>query len=168
MWTYYTVHFRKLLRCNVPHCSLREATGMRLHCHPTIFTPWLQGTDWPAAESCTCIYTRCQHMIGWQVTTNWLVAKHHGSIDDLRDDIIKASWLAYSLHHKYKVKVDCAILSLHKCVYWVRSLPFSLFMYLKEKQYKIAMILLCPVQGPWASSLPYYWSGPYYRIWLFT
>ena len=25
-------------------------------------------------------------------------------------------------------------------------------MYLKEKQYKIAMILLCPVQGPWASS----------------
>ena len=22
----------------------------------------------------------------------------------------------------------------------------------KEKQYKIAMILLCPVQGPWASS----------------
>ena len=26
-------------------------------------------------------------------------------------------------------------------------------MYLKEKQYKIAMILLCPVQGPWASSL---------------
>ena len=41
----------------------------------------------------------------------------------------------------------------HKFVYWVRSLPFSLFMYLKEKQYKIAMILLCPVQGPWASSL---------------
>ena len=40
----------------------------------------------------------------------------------------------------------------HKFVYWVRSLPFSLFMYLKEKQYKIAMILLCPVQGPWASS----------------
>ena len=36
--------------------------------------------------------------------------------------------------------------------YWVRSLPFYLFMYLKEKQYKIAMILLCPVQGPWASS----------------
>ena len=26
-------------------------------------------------------------------------------------------------------------------------------MYLKEKQYKNAMILLCPVQGPWASSL---------------
>ena len=26
-------------------------------------------------------------------------------------------------------------------------------MYLKEKQYKIAMILLCPVQGPWASSI---------------
>ena len=26
-------------------------------------------------------------------------------------------------------------------------------MYLKEKQNKIAMILLCPVQGPWASSL---------------
>ena len=25
-------------------------------------------------------------------------------------------------------------------------------MYLKEKQYKTAMILLCPVQGPWASS----------------
>ena len=25
-------------------------------------------------------------------------------------------------------------------------------MYSKEKQYKIAMILLCPVQGPWASS----------------
>ena len=25
-------------------------------------------------------------------------------------------------------------------------------MYLKEKQYKIAMPLLCPVQGPWASS----------------
>ena len=25
-------------------------------------------------------------------------------------------------------------------------------MYLKEKQYRIAMILLCPVQGPWASS----------------
>ena len=25
-------------------------------------------------------------------------------------------------------------------------------MYLKEKQYKIAMVLLCPVQGPWASS----------------
>ena len=41
----------------------------------------------------------------------------------------------------------------HKFVYWVRSLPFSLFMYLKEKQYKIAMILLCPGQGPWASSL---------------
>ena len=41
----------------------------------------------------------------------------------------------------------------HKFVYWVRSLSFSLFMYLKEKQYKIAMILLCPVQGPWASSL---------------
>ena len=40
----------------------------------------------------------------------------------------------------------------HKIVYWVRSLPFSLFMYLKEKQYKIAMLLLCPVQGPWASS----------------
>ena len=40
----------------------------------------------------------------------------------------------------------------HKFVYWVRSLPFSLFMYLKEKQYKIAMILLCPGQGPWASS----------------
>ena len=40
----------------------------------------------------------------------------------------------------------------HKFVYWVRSLPFSLFMYLKEKQYKIAMILLCPIQGPWASS----------------
>ena len=40
----------------------------------------------------------------------------------------------------------------HKNVYWVRSLPFSLFMYLKEKQYKITMILLCPVQGPWASS----------------
>ena len=39
----------------------------------------------------------------------------------------------------------------HKFVYWVRSLPISLFMYLK-KQYKIAMILLCPVQGPWASS----------------
>ena len=37
-------------------------------------------------------------------------------------------------------------------MYWVRSLPFSLFMYLKEKQYKIAMLLLCPVQGPWASS----------------
>ena len=37
-------------------------------------------------------------------------------------------------------------------MYWVRSLPFSLFMYWKEKQYKIAMILLCPVQGPWASS----------------
>ena len=30
-------------------------------------------------------------------------------------------------------------------------------MYLKEKQYKIAMIHLCPVQGPWASS---------YNIWL--
>ena len=28
----------------------------------------------------------------------------------------------------------------------------DLFMYLKEKQYKIAMLLLCPVQGPWASS----------------
>ena len=40
----------------------------------------------------------------------------------------------------------------HKFVYWVWSLPFSLFMYLKEKQYKIAMLLLCPVQGPWASS----------------
>ena len=26
-------------------------------------------------------------------------------------------------------------------------------MYLKEKQYKIVMILLCPVQGPWASSV---------------
>ena len=26
-------------------------------------------------------------------------------------------------------------------------------MYSKEKQYKIAMILLCPGQGPWASSL---------------
>ena len=26
-------------------------------------------------------------------------------------------------------------------------------MYLKEKQYKIAMLLLCPVQGPLASSL---------------
>ena len=25
-------------------------------------------------------------------------------------------------------------------------------MYSKEKQYKIAMILLCPVQGPWAFS----------------
>ena len=25
--------------------------------------------------------------------------------------------------------------------------------YLKEQQYKIAMILLCPVQGPWVSSL---------------
>ena len=43
----------------------------------------------------------------------------------------------------------------NKFVYWVRSLPFSLFMYLKEKQYKIAMVLLCPVQGPWASSLFY-------------
>ena len=28
-------------------------------------------------------------------------------------------------------------------------------MYLKEKQYKIAMILLCPVQGPWASSFAF-------------
>ena len=41
----------------------------------------------------------------------------------------------------------------HKFVYWVRSLLFSLFMYLYEKQYKIAMILLCPVKGPWAYSL---------------
>ena len=44
----------------------------------------------------------------------------------------------------------------HKFVYWVWSLPFSLFMYLKEKQYKIAMLLLCPGQGPWASSLCIY------------
>ena len=43
-------------------------------------------------------------------------------------------------------------------MYWVRSIPFSLFMYLKEKQYKIAMILLCPVQGPWASSLLLLWN----------
>ena len=105
--------FKKLLRCNLPHCSLWGATGMRWTYLNTIFTPWLQRTDWLAAESCTCIYTRCQHMIGWQVTADWLVAKHHGSIDDLGDDIIKASWLAYSLHHEYKVKVDCAILSLH-------------------------------------------------------
>ena len=44
----------------------------------------------------------------------------------------------------------------------VWSLPISLFMYLKEKQYKIAMILLCPVQGPWASSYEYsqrLWHG---------
>ena len=39
--------------------------------------------------------------------------------------------------------------------------PFFLFMYLKEKQYKIAMILLCPVQGPWASS---FYLLPLYRI----
>ena len=31
-------------------------------------------------------------------------------------------------------------------------------MYSKEKQYKIAMILLCPVQGPWASSISYLYS----------
>ena len=34
-----------------------------------------------------------------------------------------------------------------------RSRKFPAIRYLKEKQYKIAMILLCPVQGPWASSL---------------
>ena len=33
-------------------------------------------------------------------------------------------------------------------------------MYLKEKQYKIAMILLYPVQGPWDSSFSFHlWDG---------
>ena len=36
-----------------------------------------------------------------------------------------------------------------------RSRKFPAIRYLKEKQYKIAMILLCPVQGPWASSSLY-------------
>ena len=51
----------------------------------------------------------------------------------------------------------------HKFVYWVWSLPFSLFMYLKEKQYKIAMLLLYPVQGPWASS--FYFLDMLWRYW---
>ena len=36
-------------------------------------------------------------------------------------------------------------------------------MYSKEKQYKIAMILLCPVQGPWASSFVVYLQPCQYR-----
>ena len=39
-------------------------------------------------------------------------------------------------------------------------------MYLKEKQYKIAMILLCPVQGPWASSV-FGGGRPVHLSWLF-
>ena len=52
--------------------------------------------------------------------------------------------------------------NIHKFVYWVRSLPYSLFMYLKEKQYKIAMVLLCPVQGPWASSFFLHFNFAYH------
>ena len=80
MWTYYTVHFRKLLRCNVPHCSLREATGMRLHCHPTIFTPWLQGTDWPAARELH-LYLYPMPAYDWLTGYCWLVGRKASWVD---------------------------------------------------------------------------------------
>ena len=150
MWSYYTVHLRKLLECNLPHFHFEK----QLRCEEPILQ-WSLHLDCREptdlrSRAAPVFIPCCQHMIGWQVTADWLVAKHHGTIDDRWDDFITTSWLTnYNITNtKWKQIVQYFCFTTHASEQHASRMTLSIWSHKKVKIWinYICIDTLCSVK----------------------